>query len=640
MAEIATRLWEAELPPVSFRLAGRESAALLPHWAAVETVADLPDGRVRRLSWTAPGECLELCVEMRAFDASPAVEWVAYLRNDGDAVSPLIEDICALDTEAQVGDQSALVHHARGSNFRADDFEPLSAELSAGTEVTLKTYGGRSSQGYLPFFNLQVGDGGVIGAIGWSGNWRATFARDGNGRLAIRAGMQRTSLVLRPGEVIRTPRILLLDWRGDRAAAHNTWRRLLLAHFVPQVAGAPVRPPACYAVWGTDRIDHQVAKARAIHELGVPFDVFWVDAGWYGNEPYRDGSNVYNSTWHRNQGNWWPAPECYPEGLAPLGAALAELGFGFLLWVEPEVAKEGTTLWTEHPEWFLTLPGNGSAVLNLGDPAARQGITDLLSDIIETAQLAWYRQDFNIDPEPFWAAHDEPDRIGMTELRYVEGLYACWDELLARHPGLRIDNCSSGGRRIDLETMRRSVPLWRSDYTCIFGFDPIGAQAHTHGLAPWVPLSAGVCGKPDTYAWRSGYSPGIVVDSCTLPVSAAPAEWWRAALDEFHELQPLQNGDFYALAGYSLSTETWAAWQFDRPELGAGAVVLLRRQDSPYATFQCRLRGLDPAAAYLVEVRQDLGPVAPVTMSGAALAELEVRIVARPGSTVVFYRRA
>jgi alpha-galactosidase len=32
------------------------------------------------------------------------------------------------------------------------------------------------------------------------------------------------------------------------------------------------------------------------------------------------------------------------------------------------------------------------------------------------------------------------------------------------NPQLRIDSCASGGRRNDLETMRRAVPLWRSDY--------------------------------------------------------------------------------------------------------------------------------------------------------------------------------
>ena len=47
--------------------------------------------------------------------------------------------------------------------------------------------------------------------------------------------------------------------------------------------------------------------------------------------------------------------------------------------------------------------------------------------------------------------------------RYILGLYSLWDRILSAHPGLMIDDCSSGGRRIDLETLSRSFPLWRSD---------------------------------------------------------------------------------------------------------------------------------------------------------------------------------
>ncbi len=72
----------------------------------------------------------------------------------------------------------------------------------------------------------------------------------------------------------------------------------------------------------------------------------------------------------------------------------------------------------------------------------------------------------------------------MTEIRYIEGLYTFWDELRLRHPNLIIDNCASGGRRIDLETVSRSVALWRSDYRY---FEPNGQQCHTYGLSFYLP---------------------------------------------------------------------------------------------------------------------------------------------------------
>ena len=52
-----------------------------------------------------------------------------------------------------------------------------------------------------------------------------------------------------------------------------------------------------------------------------------------------------------------------------------------------------------------------------------------------------------------------------------------------------IDSLRSGGRRNDLETLRRAVPLLRSDYQSFQG-DPgyaAGNQCHTYGLASWLP---------------------------------------------------------------------------------------------------------------------------------------------------------
>ena len=60
--------------------------------------------------------------------------------------------------------------------------------------------------------------------------------------------MEKTHLVLHPGERIRSPRILLLPWKGDRLAAHNRFRRLLLFHYVPKQDGRPLRLPDCRPV--------------------------------------------------------------------------------------------------------------------------------------------------------------------------------------------------------------------------------------------------------------------------------------------------------------------------------------------------------------------------------------------------------
>ena len=53
-------------------------------------------------------------------------------------------------------------------------------------------------------------------------------------------------------------------------------------------------------------------------------------------------------------------------------------------------------------------------------------------------------------------------------------------------PACSIDSCASGGRRNDLETLRRAVPLLRSDYQ--FGHEAtMPNQGHTYGISSWIP---------------------------------------------------------------------------------------------------------------------------------------------------------
>jgi DNA-binding CsgD family transcriptional regulator len=93
----------------------------------------------------------------------------------------------------------------------------------------------------------------------------------------------------------------------------------------------------------------------------------------------------------------------------------------------------------------------------------------------------------------------------MTQLLYNAGLYAMWDAVLASRPGLVIDNCASGGRRIDLETLSRSVPLWRSDFN-LLGTHPESFQMQTMGLSAFSPVHAGTVDELTPYVWRSGGS--------------------------------------------------------------------------------------------------------------------------------------
>ena len=635
----STGIFPAEFP-VSFRFGDQESSAIIKDWEAQWSAPSTQGDATRRvLSLSDPETGLECRCEITTFANYPAIEWVAYFRNGGTADTPIIADIQPLDTLFPLAkEQRARVHHAKGSQCEYDDFQPLETALSHNARLSLASIGGRSSDGALPFFNLEMDGCGVIGAIGWTGNWAATFQRSERG-VPVRAGMPCTHLQLYPGEEIRTPRILLVFWDGDRIHGHNMLRRLILAHHTPRPNEEPLRVPISNTAWGERKAEDHVARIRWLRENQLDIEYYWIDAGWHGDNPFDPQADTFGTAWVIQVGNWWPNLATYPQGLGIVGEACKQAGMGFLLWFEPERVYQGTQFTQECPQWLLG-PIGTNYLYNLGIPEARQALTDKISALISEGGITCYRQDFNFQPAPYWSAADAPNRVGMSEIRHIEGLYAFWDELLARHPGLVIDNCSSGGRRIDLETISRSVPLWRSDVQCWPDFDPIAMQTQTHGLALWVPLSTGCARSAKAYPFRSALGPGLVMDWAS-PVFEEGVDLdldlVRQRLDELHAVRALFHGDFYPLVSFSLAQDCWAAWQFDRPDLGAGMVLALRRPQSPFPLLKTKLHGLDPGAQY--EWRDlDRGTIERV--SGRDLLEtgVSVELEGQPDSALFLYK--
>ncbi len=640
------------VPPFSFVYGGRKSAEVLGSWKTRQETRTIARGIEEHTTHYAdPATGLEVKLVATAFAEYPAIEWTVYFRNAGAANTPILSDIQAIDSGLPLSrDKKAVVHYAMGSECRLDDFAPLAAPLGPtqdapgawigeGNPLRLQSKQGRSSCGMLPFFNVDADGQGAIAAVGWSGDWTASLFRT-DSEVRLRAGMARTHLMLLPGEEIRSPRILLLFWKGERIRGHNLLRRFILAYHSPRIDNKPARVPVSLCTWGGNFANKHIAHGRWCKESGLGIDYLWVDAGWFGNDTAKVGANVFNSNWGALVGDWFPNPGYFPEGLGPVGKSLHEMGLGFLLWLEPERVFQKTTWTRQHPE-FLLGPSGNNYLFNLGNPAARQSLTDHLVKLINDGKISCYRQDFNMDPRPFWDAADAPDRIGMTEIRHITGLYRMWDELLARCPGLLIDNCSSGGRRIDLETISRTIPLWRSDVQCFPGFSGAAMQGQTHGLSLWTPLSAGTCDREETYMFRSAMGPGLNLIMYEFEKDNSrhfALPWLKKMLGELNQARDCFAGDFYPLLSFTLSEDAWAAWQFDRPDLKLGAILVFRRPRSPYSTASLRLHGLDPEAVY--EFRDvDTGAVVRGAGKQWIGQGVPVEIADQPAAKLLMYKR-
>jgi alpha-galactosidase len=650
-------LWKPGQAPFSFTYNGKDSATLLPGWQTSEEAATVAGHAVHRYLYTDPGTRLVVTAEVRTFPDFPgAAEWVLYFKNSGTADTPIIENILPLHWSFPAEPEGCTVHHAKGSSANADDFQPLEESFGPGGSDHQESPGGNpSSDNSLPMFNFQTRDHGYILAIGWTGGWKADFANAQDGKsLSMSAGMKATHLLLHPGEEIRTPRIVLLPWaKEDWTDAQNDWRRMVYAHYTPQVNGQALRGPIDTGAWGGGPVAEKIAFVKWMGQNKIPVSLYGIDAGWFGHSIGSEQDPT--SPWWLNRGDWYPSPLYYPNGIGPLGAACKANGYGFSLWIEPETAMPGTRIVTEHPDWYLhsTHPVNpGVMMADYGDPACLKGITDMVSGFITDFGMTMYRQDFNIPPADYWDPHDTPDRVGMTEIGHIEGLYQFLDTLLARHPGLIIDNCASGGRRLDIEMMSRSFVMWRSDHGAT---DLLANQGFTQGLAPWNPQNSGFATLSEDAPWkhpgpysdplslyrlRIGYS-----NNCAFPVGAAGVTnpdwiaWVKQEIGEYREVQPFMYGDFYALTPYTLDDTVWSAWQLNRPDRKDGCVILLKRGSSLYPALELGLRHLDPAATYEVELRHTLDHAPVQEMKGSDLASLHVTLNDRPDSEIIFYHQ-
>ncbi len=286
-------------------------------------------------------------------------------------------------------------------------------------------------------------------------------------------------------------------------------------------------------------------------------------------------------------------------------------------------------------------------LLDLGNEEARRWLTDHIDRLITTQGIGLYRQDFNIDPLPFWRAADAEDRQGIKENQYVCGFLAFWDELRRRHPAMLIDSCASGGRRNDLETMRRAVPLWRSDYA----YEPIGHQCMTYGLSLWLPYhgtgTVAYSGAPyyggghtpvEPYAFWSNAAPCL---GCGIDIreKGLDYEMLRKLYRQFRLVSPLFYGDFYPLTPYSQSDTVWIAWQFDLPEQGRGMIQAFRRENAPEPCLRVHLRGLNPQATYRLQPdpEQPHGEL----YTGACLLQegLNLELAQRPAAIIIVYEK-
>lgn len=616
--------------PFSF-LCGQRSSR---EWVTVQT-ANIKSGdwqhdgtRTHVLSWRDAQTSLYCEMELTEFQNFPAIQWVVRVRNDGQADSAKLHDFWGIDTSWHAADTSMpILHRSVGSPGHEDDFHFMSEVMHnsmwdkrrriamdtpsnaawAQAHAYLIPGDKRSSAIWLPFFNYQTGGDGLITGLGWSGAWRAYFDHRGEGKSTILAGVENFDSILHPGETVRSTLNLVLYWQGELLHGQNMFRQLALAHYSPYIDGQVVEPPISGVVWGGIPSKEHLEIIDKIKAYNIPLDIYWFDAGWYGTGTVPSYS-VFEGDWGPMAGDWRPNPNWHNGTLKPVSDAAHAAGMKFLVWVEPCRAIHGRPITLEHPEYFLTGNADGkirdgqTLLLDLGKPESLKWAIDVVGGLIRDYNIDWYEEDFNIEPNPYLETAAEPDRWGMNEMRFIEGHFAFWDALLKAFPHLAILNCASGGRRIDLESISRGQPLWRSDYNCFPEATAESTQDHSYGIQHWLPIQGSATRGwtiLDTYDARSALNPGME----NWLVGKTEQEWLqiKANVLQAQRCKKYFFGDYYPLTHKQRDPAAWTAYHLYLPAEREGMILALRRTKSDVREMTFELLTIDPAVQWKFE---------------------------------------
>lgn len=565
------------------------------------------------------------------YEGEPVFERWLTIRNTSDAAL-LVERIDPLQLELSEGEWQVLTYR---SDWGAE-FEPEAAPIVDG--FIAETRWGRSSKGMHSWATLVREDGAMLHVSPmWSGNWIVRGERREDGGVAVCAGLHDWAFArtLAPGESMDSPHIAAaLGCHADLHTISLPLARVGRRHWYPR--GPLIEQlPAEWNHWFSyedQRIDAATFMANADAAAKLGFEACTLDAGWFGDA---EGS----LHWHDIRGDWDKVnAERFPDGLLKISEHVRGLGMRFGLWCEIEGLGPHAALSRRHPAFPALREGEPLGYVCLGNPEARAWAYDELDRLIRTYRCDWIKLDFNVDPKAGCDRIDHGHGEGDGLYAHIEGLYEVLDRLRAAHPDVLLENCSSGGLRLDLGMARHthasflSDPDWPEHSLQVFwGVSTFLApdRALHWSYSDWIadhprqrfdPHDPALTTARFDYYTRIGMlgAFGVSQRLPELPVRLAErlarhTEQYRTVVRRF-----VREGELYRLTEQPLRDgrgSRWAAFQYALAG-GGEHLLFVFRLDGDETQRRIALKALDAHAMYAVE---DLDGGPPRQASGAEL---------------------
>lgn len=311
--------------------------------------------------------------------------------------------------------------------------------------------------------------------LAWAGSWQMEIYRQ-HDDVSISGGLADREFghwmkTLQPGESLESPAAILacvhgdLDLLCDRLTAMQD----AAVNRQPEVEQLlPVVFNEWCTTWGDPSHEKLCAIADRLQGSGVRYLV--IDAGWYKGE---------GTDWSSGHGDWVPSRTLFPAGLKATADAIRQRGLIPGLWFEMETIGSQSAAF-KLGKHFIARDGIPITVRerrfwDLNDPAAIDYLTEKVIDLLESCGFGYLKVDYN---ETAGLGCDHPDSQGEGLRRQIEGTYRFFEKIRVRLPQLVIENCSSGGHRLEPSMLARTAMSSFSDAHELVEIPLIAANLH------------------------------------------------------------------------------------------------------------------------------------------------------------------
>ena len=611
-----------------------------------------------------PDKRLAATVEMAFYEKYNAFEWTVWFKNISDKNTSVLKDIAAADLRFK--DKANPGKNTRLKGILGDHAHQFKPYCVAPFGISFTSNYGRPSHYWSPYFNLETEDGGIMMAIGWQGSWKASFDVDVLSMdLLFKAyGTVGFEAYLKPKEAVRTPLMafVLYDERNEDVAV-NAWRKWYVDCNIPKAdhKGNPIEPftTACFQSDIAQRppqSDGSVCEnfktwkptAEKILNEKIRLDYRWFDAGWYLSPENKSLKTEWELT-----GSLTLDPSKWPDNtLKESSEYLKNHGIKTFMWFEPERLR------VEDPEafeaffgfkkdWIIQIDGQ-HCIADLSNPDCFDWTLNRIISVMDENAIDLYREDFNeCRLSAAWAIKDRDEgenRIGITENLYIQAHMKLWDSIIeyCKNNGkcTFVDSCASGGGRLDLESMRRAVPILRSDSDRT----TIALRlSMTTAFCKWIPFNGASLGEKgelestvsfDQYDARGSYLPVIGLN-LEFQNPDLPYDLLRKSIAEWEKVSPFMTKDFYVLTPWRSKNDTECFTAFMFMDAQKGVLFIFRGENSPQKEITLSLKGLRDEKMYKLTDADD--PQNPAVLKGDTLIRGSLFKLENPRSSSIIF---